>query len=32
MEGYDEDGEEFRTKVKVRPGGVTAGVGLRVRF
>jgi hypothetical protein len=32
MEGYDEDGDEFRTKVKVRPGGLTAAVSLRVRF
>jgi len=32
MDAYDEDGREFRTKVEVRPGGVTANLGVRVRF
>jgi opacity protein-like surface antigen len=32
MNAYDEDGGEFRTKVEVRPGGVTANLAMRVRF
>jgi hypothetical protein len=32
LDAYDEDGGEFRTKVEVRPGGVSANLGLRVRF
>ena len=32
LDAYDEDGREFRTKVEVRPGGVTADLGVRVRF
>jgi opacity protein-like surface antigen len=32
LDAYDEHGGEFRTKVEVRPGGVSANLGLRVRF
>ena len=32
MNAYDEEGRESRTKVEVRPGGVTANLGVRVRF
>ncbi len=29
---FDLDGERYRTTVKIRPGGLTANLGLRIRF